>query len=179
MSTDLEELKQGDSDTLKRIYLTYREECLAFMNQRYQMEGETALDVYQDVILALHRNVLAGKLTELSSSLKTYLFAIAKNLCLKKMEQRNTLYASSYPELLEGLIEENDYDYDTDQRLKQLMQQYAEMGEPCKSVLNLYYFKRFSMRQIAEQLKYQSADVAKTQKSRCIKMLRNLLKKDA
>jgi RNA polymerase sigma-70 factor (ECF subfamily) len=45
------------------------------------------------------------------------------------------------------------------------------LGEPCKSILRYYYYKRFSMEAIAETMQYKNADTVKSQKVRCIKEL--------
>ena len=81
------------------------------------------------------------------------------------------------------LVEESlDFDvnlYSTnltkEQRL--LKKYYDELGDRCKSVLNLFYYQGYNLDEIREILNYSNKKVLKSQKSRCIKQLKNLLNK--
>ena len=50
------------------------------------------------------------------------------------------------------------------------------MGDPCKSILQLYYYKRFSMTEVCTQMGYKNSDTVKNQKYKCLKRLQKLLK---
>ena len=50
------------------------------------------------------------------------------------------------------------------------------IGEPCKSILELFYFRGFSMEAIAERLQYKNENVVKTQKLRCLTSLKNMVR---
>lgn len=65
---------------------------------------------------------------------------------------------------------------DSQEKLK-IQSLLHQLGDPCKSLLTMYYFNRFSMAEIAERLDYASADVAKNKKSLCMKKLKALFKK--
>ena len=39
-----------------------------------------------------------------------------------------------------------------------------KIGEPCKSLIEAYYFKKMDMQEIANQFKYSNADTAKNPK---------------
>jgi len=48
------------------------------------------------------------------------------------------------------------------------------LGDPCKSLLELYYYKRLSMAEITEAMEYKNVDTTKNLKYKCIKRLRKL-----
>ena len=53
-----------------------------------------------------------------------------------------------------------------------------KLGEPCKTLLELYYFHDMSMDQIAENLDYKNRATAKNLKYKCLNRLRNIFKKE-
>ena len=167
----IQELKSGNELVLKELYLQHQQACLAFVKKQYQMSDTDASDIYQDTILALYENILSGRLQQLESNVRTYILAIAKNLCRKK-------FSSSQKEVdalsakLEYLTEEETYSTEEELKIQQLESALEQMGEPCSSILKWFYYKRLGLKAIAEELGYQSTDVAKTQKSRCMKQLK-------
>ncbi len=52
-----------------------------------------------------------------------------------------------------------------------------ELGEPCRTVLDMYYYKNYGIDQIAEALNYKGNDSAKTQKYKCLTRLKKLFAK--
>ena len=49
-----------------------------------------------------------------------------------------------------------------------------KIGEPCKSLLEAYYFNKKHMLDIAKEFNYTNADNAKTQKYKCLMRLKKL-----
>lgn len=168
----LKKLKSGDKGALKQFYLEQKPICLAYLAKNFNMDSEQLNDIYQDSVLAFYQNILQQKLTELNSSLSTYLFAIAKNLSLKNLN--NNLKIVSNDQIEIENISDDLYD-NNDEKLNSAINAYTAMDEPCKSILEMYYFGKLSMEEIASKLGYNNANVAKTQKARCIKLLRNKL----
>ena len=172
-------LKQGDPKTLEKIYLENREGFINF-SKKYNVEEYDAVDIYQDSILVLRENAINGKIDSLQSNISTYLFAIGKYKIFHNFRVRSKFdFEADY-----DLVEENlDFDvnlYSTnltkEQRL--LKKYYDELGDRCKSVLNLFYYQGYNLDEIREILNYSNKKVLKSQKSRCIKQLKNLLNKN-
>lgn len=88
-------------------------------------------------------------------------------------QQRNNPKADA-----EQLSDITDTDDSAEWEVKQNIarQVVKEMGDPCKTVLNLYYWQRKSMREIAILMNYQNEQVAKNRKSKCMKTLKELLR---
>lgn len=57
-----------------------------------------------------------------------------------------------------------------------MMKVLEKFAEPCKSIVRLFYFNAYSMNEIADELKYKNEDVVKSQKTRCMKELKRLVK---
>ena len=69
----------------------------------------------------------------------------------------------------------DDDELEFEDKLKQVEACMVKMGNPCKTLLELYYYHKCRMIEIAERLGYNTADVAKNQKAKCMKRLRKLL----
>jgi len=52
-----------------------------------------------------------------------------------------------------------------------------ELGNPCKQLLESYYYLGLKMKAIASKLGYKNADVAKNLKGRCLKKLKKRMSK--
>jgi RNA polymerase sigma factor (sigma-70 family) len=169
----IQEIRNGNEQLLTGVYRTYRDEFIRWANRHYQCQEEIAKDIYQVSIVIFYENIMSGKLTELKSSVKTYLFAIGKNKILeqhvaqKKQEkvQENFIY-----EPIEHIPAE-----DREEIFLGLEKALSELGEPCRTLLELYYYKNYSIDQIAGALGYKGNDSAKTQKYKCLNRLKKIL----
>lgn len=171
-------IKNREEAGLVELYKLHRQEFIKWAWQQYKMESDDAADVFQDTIITLRRNIVTGRLVELTSTLKTYLFAVGKNLALSKLKQNKKWYTN--PDLLElqedgsesvtEMLELND-------RQMWVKSFLAKLGEPCISILRLYYYQSYSMEAIASTLGYKNENVVKSQKVRCIKALKEQVAK--
>ena len=82
-----EGLKAGNEGSIINVYDLYRSEFIHWCTTNYSTDEESAADIFQDTVIAFYYNIRNGLLRELSSSVKTYLFAIGKNLALKKIRK--------------------------------------------------------------------------------------------
>lgn len=175
-STDqkiVEDIRKGGDEGLIEIYKLYRSEFFTWSQKQFNLDETASADLFQDTIINLRKNIVRGKLTHLSSSLKTYVFAIGKNLALSHLRRDSKTVLND--DLLKLQLSE---DYITDAPLKNqekknyISQILKGLGEPCYSILQMYYYKNFSMESIAIHLDYKNENVVKSQKLRCIKTLK-------
>ena len=172
----LSKIRSGDRTYLRDIYEKQRPEFMLWISKYYQCDDETAAEVYQQAFITMFYNIKDGKLTELKSSLKTYLFAIGKNLLRDqfKITQRRQ-------EILEVAIESQELDteiidrYEQSDKKEVVKQLMAKIGEPCRTVLELFYFKNYAMDAIAAQMDYKTEQIAAKRKFICLKQMRNLM----
>ena len=83
----IRELREEGLSAVERLYAQWREEFLAFAS-RYGGSQDDVLDAYQDALIILYENARKGKLTELTSSPKTYLFSIGKYTLLNSLKRQ-------------------------------------------------------------------------------------------
>lgn len=169
------ELKQGNTRVLKECY-KYLDTVKKFILKNSGTEEE-AHDVFQDGLMIFYQNVLKGDF-RLSSSVHTYLFAICRNVWYQKLRRKKVVFEYQANEQMETVHEDSaEEEQAKDLMIDEALALLDEMGDPCKTVLDLFYFRKVSLRSIAERLDYSSEDVAKQRKFRCIKELKQALQK--
>lgn len=170
----LELLKQADEKTLKMLYLENREPFINFA-KKFNISNDDVLDIYQDAFLVVRENAIDGKLKDLQCSINTYLFSIGKYMLLAKARKDGKLI-HDFP------IEKEDYNYKeiTDDFLtetlndqqKKLENAFESLGKKCREILTLFYYRGFTIDEITATLNHTSINVTKSQKSRCLKTLK-------
>ncbi len=170
----LRKIKSGDDNHLAEIYKSHRAEFITWLTKSYQCTTEEAKDAYQFAILAFYENVVSNRLVELKSSLKTYLFAIGKNkiLELRKSDKRFQELGDRSEEVLDQV--DTSELIEREATLELVEQSLEQLGEPCKSLLELYYYDKMTMEDIAETLNYKNAATAKNLKYKCLNRLRKI-----
>lgn len=174
----LEQLQKDPDKVLVSLYKQYRKEFLSWAYKTYGVLEEDSTDCFQDAMIVFYRNTKNGKLNELHSSVKTYLFSIGKNLLFRKLKDKNrhlplneSIYQEAdnhnleFPELYHGFSIEN-----------KVAEMVKKLKDPCKSILKYFYYRGFSMDEIAQEMNYKNASTVKAQKVRCIKELQGLIK---
>ncbi len=169
-------LKNDNKSVLKSVYLEHKSAFIGFA-KTYNINNEDALDLYQDAIIALRENALKGHLDDLKSELKTYLFSIGKYMIYKRLKEKKKLH------LIDSIKETNEFndlkitdiDYNFNTRQRQLQIAFKSLGAQCQVLLNLFYMRGFTLDEIVVELNYNTKDVAKSQKSRCLRSLKKII----
>ncbi|GHB26265.1 RNA polymerase sigma factor [Mongoliitalea lutea] len=168
----VKQLKSGDQRAIGKVYEAYRKPFFDFA-KRYNLDYGIIEDTYQDVILALVENAMKGKLDNLSSSLKTYVFAIGKYMIFQRLRKIN-----SGPYLLAELPESLEWDdHEEHAELEQvkLLEKYlSSLGDRCREIINLSYYQQKSADDITQILNYPNKETLKSQKSRCLQHLKKM-----
>lgn len=170
----LDKLKQGDLMAFDKTYITYKKEFFLFA-QTFSVSDEDIADVYQDTIISLYENVKNGKLDILTSSLKTYLFAIGRFKLYRQMDRNKKV---CYEEQIIYSSEEMKlFDIDMNEERKNVLKSaMGRLGDKCQKILDLYYYKGMTLDEAQQFLDYSTKDVLKNQKSRCLKQLKEFVK---
>ena len=174
----IDQLKKGDQKTLEKIYVENRE---GFINvsKKYNIEEQDAVDIYQDAIIVLRDNAVNGRIDALQSNISTYLFAIGKYKIYHNFRIRSREDLKDDVDLLQENV---DFDVNLDKdaltnEQKILQKCFAELGDRCQSILKLFYYQGYNLDEIQEILEYSNKKVLKSQKSRCLRQLKDLVQK--
>ncbi|GAA4246162.1 MULTISPECIES: RNA polymerase sigma factor [Winogradskyella] len=171
-------LKNDDTKLIKVIYGDYRNEFI-FFSKKYNIAEADSLDIYQEAFLAIRKHAISGKLQDVNSSFKTYLFGIGKHLIYNKLKEYSS--KQSY----DLILHKADADYeeitiDTSEKLtkeQELLRHYfKQLGKSCQQMLTLSFYRGLTNDEIATLEGYENEGVVRSQKSRCLKTLKNLIK---
>lgn len=168
-------VKQGDDHFLRQLYEINRPGFIKWFQAHHQVTEDEAVDLYQKSFTIFYFNVKDEKITALKSNISTYLYGIGKNLVKELFrEQKNKVQLDEVPEIETASDDLFRLEEEAHQRglVKKIMD---KLGEPCKSILLMYYFKNFSMESIALSLGYKNEGVAKKKKCLCLKKIREEL----
>lgn len=180
----LEDLQAGQEEVYIQIYRNYRDAFISWMIKLYSSDKTSASDCFQDAVIILLNNVKSGKLTQLDSEIKTYLFSVGKNVWLKKFKQIKNEVDINELTMIDTWEEQDRSEYQEEELeyksllIDKVAELTVKMKEPCKSILKHYYYENLSMDQIAEAMKYKNANTVKSQKLRCMKYLEESLEKE-
>jgi RNA polymerase sigma factor (sigma-70 family) len=148
-------------------------------SHKYSLIEEDAASAYSDTIISVIDNVVNHKFQELSS-LKSYTCQIFFNKCVDWVRKETTnksrvnvtaaiddlMYAM--PDKTKNVIQEM-----MEKSQKSLLKQkLEEIGEKCKKLL-LLFEDGYSDKDIAKTMLYNSAEVVKTSRLRCLDKLRD------
>lgn len=179
---NLEEIKKSFQEkgslALNDIYRSYREEFISF-GRKYELDDDEILDVYQDAIIVFYENVQSGKLSVLTSSLKTYLFSIGKYSIynLQKKKKKTVSFEKEHLENIDlGAIHQI---YESDTKVLALQKALNNIGENCRKVLTLFYYHSYTIEAIMHEMDYKNENVVRSHKSRCLKNLKQLINEES
>ncbi|MEZ4886743.1 MAG: sigma-70 family RNA polymerase sigma factor [Chitinophagales bacterium] len=170
----LQQIKIGNRTVLNQLYETYRAEFIHWTRRKFNCKEADSIDVFQETIIAFYENVVNNKIIEFQSSVKTYLFAIGRNILLKRF--RNEKGKTEELEVLQNVADglQIDDSIQLSERQEAIVQLLEKLGEPCKTLLQLFYYQQFSVEAIVTAMEYKNESVVKNQKVRCIKRLRTM-----
>jgi len=173
----LKNIRSGDDKALREVYLKYKPEFLVWIGKLAGLSADDALEVYHLTMITFYENVKGGKLTTLTSQLKTYIFGIGKNKAkeFKRLYQtKNVSLDTNQMNFAVNVVPQEEINKDLIAPLKKGLR---HLGDPCKSLLEAFYLDGLSMEEISKVFEYKSASVAKTQKYKCIQRLKKIIAK--
>ena len=162
-------IHEDENKALEQIYKRNKGECLAYLIRTYNLSYEDSLDVFQNSVLILYDQVISRQLKEYRGEIGAYLMNIVKN---KGKEFNRLSYKRRSTELnivYEDYSREEDAQFEY--RVSILKKALDTIGNPCKKLLELHYFKRLSTDAIMNKMNYTNKNTLKTKKYKCIKRL--------
>lgn len=171
---DLDLLKIAQPEAIEKVYTSHRKAFVSF-GHKYGLEEDELLDIYQDSIIAFIENIRKGHLENLQVEIKTYLFSIGKYMIFNRIKKNAV--SSFDAEVLPKELFWEEFEDEKEVTLNEITTGLKQLGEQCYSILTMFYYEEKKLDEIQKILKYESKDVLKSQKSRCLSQLKKLLKK--
>lgn len=174
----LVQLQAGSEAALKSLYIAQKQPFIHWLLKNYRFTEAEAEEIYQDCMLFFYNRVREGKFDGSQCRLQTYLFAIGHNVALDRLrkKRRRPTHAPQNDELQAYVDRRTVDDFfvntiaadNQSERVGFIRRQLDKLTNPCREIIMFFYFRRMSLNRIAEQLNYNTADVVKTQKRRCM-----------
>lgn len=173
---DKELLKGLAINDKKAVESIYRENYSTIQTLVINNNGNSddAKDLFQEAMIVLYEKAKTGQF-ELNCQLKTYLYSVCRRLWLKRLQQVNR-YSGELDNLNEVVpVEEDLEEHERRNEEFRLMEKaIANLGEPCKSLIEAFYIQKRNMQEIATSFGYTNADNAKNQKYKCLMRLKKI-----
>ncbi len=172
------QMLQSDSqreqdEALRQLYKQYfgMVESLIVTNSG---SSENAKDVFQDGLIVLYNRVRKGDFT-LTSALKSYLYAICRNLWNMKLRTAGREPALENHHERIPLEEDLFKTLESTERQQLIAGLFSKLGEDCRRILDLFYYQKMSMAEIMVAFSLGSEQAAKNKKSQCLGKLREMV----
>lgn len=172
----------GNHQLLDQLYVQHREAFLTYAQRQLYATETDAADCFQDAVIAFYKNIVSGRLTEMTCAIRTYLFAIGKRLVYRRNQQRHREVTAD-PEAGIGLGNDpaNELDlslldrFEDDHRKALLAGALAKLGGTCQQLLTLFYYHRYPIESIQNTLDLSSPGATRIKKMRCLDQLKKIL----
>ncbi len=166
----LNKLKSEDNASFTILYKFYFPSIATFIIHNYG-KREDAEDIFQEAITVLLQKVRQPDFV-LSSSLKTYLFAIAKNLWLKRLRDHKRLLAAAPDNYLQAdetssveLLEEKSDD-------EKIISWINKITRHCQQILQAIFFYGEPMKDVMKRMGWKNKHTAANQQYKCIQQVK-------
>ena len=185
MQTQLEDadlfeaIKSGHHELIDQLYLQHRAAFLIYAQRQLYATEEDATDCFQDAVIAFYKNIVSGRLSELTCTIRTYLFSIGKRLVYRRNQQRQREQPTDHEA---GINPADELDWSLIDRFENehqrvmLQRAMERLGEPCRQLLTLYYYHHYPIESVMNALDLPSAGATRIKKMRCLKELKALVK---
>jgi len=167
---------EDENEAFEYLYNAYKDEFVIHFNKENKgLNKEDIIDLFQDTIVILYRNVLEKEIIEIQNP-KAYIFKIGQNLIFQKLrEKKKQKNLKQNSDFLKSLVLPSFGDIDAHNAdSTKLHKQIDKLGHRCKNIILAYYYKNLDFNEIAELYEYSSGNTVKSQKHKCIKQLRKL-----
>lgn len=170
----IDRFKKNDEQALRHLYITNYPKIEAYVLNNSGATDD-AKDIYQEAFIAVWRNVQLEKVSfYVPDKLNGYLFKVAQYKWLDELRSRSRkktepLYKTEMVEDIGHTTSKEEDIY-----LEKIKTHFATMGQPCREVLQRFYFAKQSMAEIASNFSWTEA-TTKNNKYRCLQRLRSMV----
>lgn len=170
----VERIRAGDEEALVSVYEANRKPITAFVT-RNSGTPDDAEDMLQEALVILWERIQSGKF-ELTAQLSTFLYATVRNMWYRKLSRmkREIPTELESDQIGDGGISVLDELID-DEAAQLVRIALNKLGEPCRTLLMLFYWEELSTELIAKRMGFANADTVKAKKYQCKKALERIL----
>lgn len=168
--TLLKQLKAENSDSFQLLYKFYYPSVTAFVRQNMG-NTEDAEDIFQETIVVLLRKIRQPEFV-LTSTLKTYLYAIAKNLWLKRLRGSKLISVEDFEKYL---VEKSSFsiEFEPEPSKEEKVDRWIKkITDNCQRILQAIFFNHEPMESLMKKMGWRNKHVAANQQYKCIQQVK-------
>ncbi|HZG01661.1 MAG TPA: sigma-70 family RNA polymerase sigma factor [Chitinophagales bacterium] len=166
----LENLRNEDNASFEVLYKFYFPSVAAHITQNFG-STEDAEDIFQEAIMVLLQKVRQTDFV-LTSSLKTYLFAIAKNLWLKRLRD-NKLVPVNDLEKFQRTGEPSAFELQPEQTKEEKLASWlTRITENCQRILKAIFFYNEPVGSLMQKMGWKNKHTAANQRYKCLQQIK-------
>ena len=143
-------------------------------------QTEDVDDVFQEGVIRLVEAVKKGSFSR-KCSLKTFFYAICRNIWLDSLRKKKTFLLHDLTE--DQLLSLESADGltlfpEAELNIKKAMDQvFAELGDPCRSILEGFYYESLSITELVPRYKgqFSTEQSLRNKKSSCMRLVRRII----
>ena len=170
----LQRIKRGDEQFLSQLYEVYQKDFLK-LGFKYLNDEAKILAVYQDAFVAFYENIRTDKVTDLKSTVKSYIFSIGKYKLVHQFKAE--IKQVSDEDIAEFELVNISFEQQQNLSKTQLLLQsaLAQLDTASRKLLVLSHYRKYDMEFIVEAMSYKNADAVQSQEKDAIDSLKKIL----
>ena len=169
-NTLLDQLKSEDNASFEILYKFYYPSIETHITQNFG-STEDAEDVFQEAIIVLLQKVRRENFV-LTSSLKTYLFAIARNLWLKRLRDNKNIPVDNFDNYQQ---ETETYAFELQSeptKEEKITSWLTKITENCQRILKAIFFYKEPMGSLMQKMGWKNKHTAANQQYKCLQQVK-------
>lgn len=171
----VDELKVENNSAFMQLYQYYFP-TVKKMVLSHKGSLDDAKDVFQDVMIVFLEKLRQENFI-LSASIKTYIYAVTKNLVLKTKKTDGQRTSLDYILSTDFLLEIDDTVEEEISKVEKLEEYIDQISLHCQKFIHDVYLKNKTISQIQKEYGYTTKHNAQNQKYKCIEQIKSLIKK--
>lgn len=174
-----QDLKAGKMEAFDRIYDLYMDDFLKSAGYKFNsVPQEDLIDAWQDTIISFFEQIRSGRLTNLSCSMKTFLYLLGFRYILKykkKYIKEVSTDTFEHSEIPEEVFQTFDYVEPAQEERQMMLDAVGQLPSQSRKILMLRYIEGKSIEEIMKTMQYTSVNAVSVTLSRNLKKLREIL----
>jgi RNA polymerase sigma factor (sigma-70 family) len=163
-------LKSRDNHAYEILYKFYYPAVKHFIIKNNGTKDD-AKDIFQETIFVLLEKVPKDDFN-LTSSLKTYIFAISSNLWLKRLRDSSKIVKTE-PDIYEKyLADYEEAEADLDNKTVQAQNIFKQITDKCVTLLKAIFYDKKDIDVVTKEFGYTNKHNAQNQKYKCLEQAR-------
>jgi len=173
--TAIEQLRAGGDGLFVKVYKLYREDFIKWGRSHSVLNEQDLEDVFQDTLIVLFKKL---HVIDSTNSIVGFLWQTFKfGLYHKYRERVRFKFDVEINDTLLRDWDDSIYQKTNNDHLKYFFSAALQkIGDPCKKILDLLFYKMYAPEAVAAEMGYKNRDVVYSKTHQCLERARGIVK---